>query len=231
MGHIFKTLIVTAGQGIKVEPTTDEFIQNVYDTAMQKLNAFYKINWTDRTPNIFIMPDRNTVDIIRKEKTETWLKAWTQGIGIYILDRNKYEPENEYAKADAYYETLIIHEFSHPFFAIASDGHTKPNWLNEGTAMYVSGQTKLFKTQRNTSNKTIDFKTFLEYYNKHDKGIYAESGIAVEVLANNFGNEKLLGLITKLKTVDSINEFNYRFAHIYGFKPSYEKFNELLKKR
>jgi len=42
-------------------------------------------------PNIIIVPDRKTIDLIKEQKTEDWYVGWCSGRDVYILDRNNYE--------------------------------------------------------------------------------------------------------------------------------------------
>ena len=59
--------------------------------------------------------------------------------------------------------------------------------------------------------------------------MYKEAGFAVEILYKNFGKEKLLKLIKLSSKINNKSKFNKLFQKIYGFQPSYIKFNELVK--
>ena len=74
------------------------------------------------------------------------------------------------------------------------------------------------------------FNEFLGFYDNGGRGVYAESGFAVHLLVKEFGKQKLLNLIKGLKSVSSQKDFTSLFVQIYGIEPTYEKFNELLKK-
>lgn len=47
------------------------------------------------------------------------------------------------------------------------------------------------------------FDNFLKYYYFADKGVYAKSGLAVEMLVKKYGNGKLLQVISDMKFINT----------------------------
>jgi hypothetical protein len=189
---------------------------------MKDLNKFYGIKWTFGRPNVIIARDRKQIDELKDIKTERWLIGWASGQFVYLLDRKTYNKESEHTYNEKFYRCSLRHELSHAFYAILSDRRTSPVWLCEGVAIYTSGQNNLKK-------KPDIFKTFLNFYDKGGRGVYSESGFAVEILIRKYGKKKILNLISLLGTVQNNISFLKLFKGIYGFKPNYKNFNILLK--
>lgn len=208
---------------LKIESFEDEFINRIYTESIDDLNKFYEINWTHHQPVVIMMKDRKAIDALKGESTEKWMVGHAEGNKVFILDRNNLESESDHKYSPDTYYSLLKHELSHCFYRILSNGHMKPVWLCEGVAIYTSGQNK--------EKRPVEcFNEFLGFYDNGGRGVYAESGFAVHLLVKEFGKQKLLNLIKGLKSVSSQKDFTSLFVQIYGIEPTYEKFNELLKK-
>jgi hypothetical protein len=144
--------------------------------------------------------------------------GWSEGRTIFILNRDNLEKESDHKYDTRTYSAFIKHELSHSFYGIISEGRQKPIWLNEGFAIYASGQ-NVFK------KKPTEFKRFLEFYEHGGKEIYAESGFFVQGLVEKFGKQKLLGLAKNLKNIRTKDEFERSFAKEYGFNLTYDEIN------
>jgi hypothetical protein len=201
----------------------DEFLQKIVEKSISELNEFYGIELKN-PPEIIVVPDRKTIDILWNKKTESWLIGWTKNDkNIYILDRNNFEKESNHTYHPDSYARLIKHELSHIYFSqLAGGRHSKPRWFAEGVAIYTSGQ-NIEKT------KPTEFKDFLEFTETGGSGVYKESGFAVELLVERFGKDKLLELIKGLNVIASSEAFDELFERICRFNPTYEEFNKLLK--
>ncbi|MDP2642041.1 MAG: hypothetical protein Q8P21_02000 [bacterium] len=185
---------------------------------MKSLNDFYGINWIHHTPIIFVVDNRETINLLKGEKTEDWLVGWANGSQIYILNKDNFEKESDHKyKLDEYY-ALIRHELSHCFYNILSSYNYFPYWLSEGVAAYTSGQNK-FK------NKPEKFSEFLDFYDRGGKGIYKESGFFVQDLVEKFGKQKLLDLVKRLKNIKTKEGFDELFTKQYGFNLAYDEIN------
>lgn len=205
----------------QVKLRKDRFADRIFGKAMKELGGFFGRKLENNQPNIFIVPDRNSIDLLFGMKTERWIVGWINGTDLFVLDRKNYEKEscNKYSEKD--YEALIKHELTHIFFGVLSGSRQQPLWLSEGLAVYLSGQNGQFR-------RPEKFVRFLRYYKNSDLHIYKESGFAVEFLVKKFGKKKLLRLIKSLKEVDSEKKFSEKFKDIYGFDLTYQNFNERM---
>lgn len=208
---------------LKIESFEDEFIEKICRESFDDLNDFYGIDWVHHQPVSIMVKDRKSIDLLKGEKTESWVVGWAEGNKVFILDRDNFNTESEHKYSPEKYYSLLKHEISHAFYRVLSDGNMKPVWLCEGVAIYTSGQNK--------EKRPIDrFKNFLAFQDIGGEGVYAESGFAVDLLVREFGKQKLLDLIKGQTSVTSQEDFMKSFVQIYGIEPVYEKFNELLKK-
>lgn len=205
----------------KAIPFEDNFIENTYKKSLDELNNFYEIGWVHHLPKIVIVDDRKTINLLRGEKTEDWLTGWSEGQNVFFLNKDNFEKESNHKYSPDTYSALIKHELSHSFFKVLSSGQSKPIWLNEGVAIYISGQNDFKK-------KPSVFSNFLEFYDNGGKKVYSESGFFVQALVEKYGKQKLLDLIKELKKIKSKEEFENYFKKEYGFKLSYEEINKQL---
>lgn len=201
----------------------DNFLEKIREESMKELDKFFKLNWIRNKPKVFLISDRETINTLREGNVADWVVGWTNGGNVYVLDRKNYENESSHKYSDEHYAALIKHELAHAFTLIVAGNKSKPKWLWEGVAIYLSGQNK-FK------RKPEKLKDFLAYYEQGGKGIYHESGFAVELLIKQSGEGKMLSLIKSLKNIKSEKEFKENFNKIYGFNPTYSEFNNLLRK-
>lgn len=204
----------------RITTETNDYYERILKESIDDLNKFYEINWVHHLPKIIVVADRKNIDALRSEKTEPWVVGWADGRSVYVLDKYNLEKESDHKYSQETYYSLIKHEVSHTFYSIVSDKRRKPIWLCEGVAIYTSGQ--------NTEKKRLStFKTFLDFFDD-GSGVYAESGFAVELLVEKFGKQKILELIRGLKFTEGKDSFDKLFEKVYGFIPTYEKFNEFL---
>lgn len=201
----------------------DTLLEKVYEKSMKEFNHFFGLNWNYNLPNIFLVPNRKTIDLLKGHKTESWVVGWVDRNNIFLLDKKNYNSESSNKYSQEEYLALLKHELCHLFFqGVSKGGFLKPRWIDEGVSIFLSGQTKLRK-------KPQKFEKFLDFYDKSGSGVYRESGFAVELLVNKYGKNKLLTLLKSLKEVNNQEQFNKLFKKIYSFSPSYKNFNKLLK--
>ena len=111
-------------------------------------------------------------------------------------------------------------------------GRSKPTWLTEGLAGYLSGQLKWREAPKKFERSLMFYDwSKLDWNEKKDcKGFYPESGFMVKMLVEKFGKEKLLKLLKKIKGKDlSEKEFKDKFKKNYGFDLNYEEINKYWK--
>ncbi len=186
---------------------------------LDELEDFFEIK-LDRAPKLIFVKTREEIDRLKSKKTEPWVVGWVDSGDIYILDKDNFEEESSHKYSEENYIALIKHELAHLFFSKLSKRRKKPYWLNEGVAIYVSGQLVFKKRPK-------EFKEFLSFGDVVGKKIYSESGFFIELLVNKFGKEKLLELIGRLSEINSEESFKKLFEEIYGFELSYEEINKL----
>jgi hypothetical protein len=210
----------------KIKEYKDKLIEKAYKDGMKEFNKFFGINWIYNTPNICVLNNRKEIDLFQY-KSSKWVIGFASGNAVYILDNKNMEKESEHKKhSKKKYSELVKHEICHLFYKIVSKmDNNKPRWLFEGVSIYLSGQLESKKIPNS-------FSTFIDSYEKDIKfGPYTEGGMAVKLLIQNFGKQKLLKLISNLRKTDNKKEFSRLFKKIYGFDLSYKNFNNLLNKK
>lgn len=205
----------------KIIPVTDKFLEKIHKDSLEELNAFYEINWVYNLPKIMVVKDRKTINLLRGAKTENWLIGWSDNKVVYVLNGRNFKRESSHKYDSKEYRRLIKHELSHLFFNVLSNGCHKPIWLNEGLAIYTSGQAEFRK-------KTVKFKKFLEFYDNGGREVYDEAGFFIQFLIEKFGKKKLLGLIKNLSKSETKKQFEKLFSKTYGFNLRYKEINSFL---
>jgi len=205
---------------LKIKPAKDKFIAKIYKKSMKELGEFYDIKWTMNMPNILVVNTRKELDVFYGSRSPSWVVGFASWNKIFLLNRKKFGKESSHKYSEKYYSSLIKHELSHLFFKIISRGNGNPKWLNEGTAIYTSGQNKERK-------KPEKFKTFLNFYKEAGAGVYEEAGFVVDMLVEKYGKAKLLKLIKISNKISSEGQFKSEFKKIYGFGLNYKELNKL----
>jgi len=195
-------------------------LDKVYEKSMEELDSFFELGWKYNRPNLILVPNRKTIDSLKGKETENWVVGWTSGNTVYMLSDENYETESNHKYSDEEYFALLKHELAHCFSHIISGFCQKPIWLLEGISIFLSGQLKL-------RPKPENYSRFIEFHEKGGKGVYSESGFAVEFLVKKYGKEKLLQLLKKAKESNSKKDFADLFKSIYDFELSYDNFEVL----
>ncbi|MDP2628465.1 MAG: hypothetical protein Q8P15_01050 [Nanoarchaeota archaeon] len=199
----------------------DKLTEMVYKKSMIELSKFYGLNWIKNRPSIIFVDTRKEINKLKSRKTEKWVIGWSERNKIFLLNPKKYKKESNHKYFRKEFIALIKHELSHSFFSMKTRRASyKPLWLNEGIAIFVSGQNKFKK-------KPEKFERVLSFYEEGGEGIYKESGFLIELLLNKFGKAKLIKLIEDLEKINSRKEFEKLFKRIYGFELNYEKINKI----
>lgn len=178
--------------------------------------AFYRLK-LNRKINLFLVEDRETIDLLKGKKTEDWFVGWASRDSIFLLNNDNYEKESKHKYSEEKYFSLLKHELAHCFTYILIESFKRPIWLAEGVSIFLSGQNKFRKTPER-------FEIFIDVYDKLDNRVYNEAGFAVEFLVKNYGKSKLLKLLKKSKESKSKKDFGRIFKEIYGFELKYSNF-------
>jgi len=201
----------------KLTPLKQPQLQKYKEKAMKELNNFFEMNWKRNTPKIFILDDRETVDLFREEESKDWVVGWSMGhSAVCILNPENIEKESSHRK-DYDIEKLIGHELAHAFFNFKF-GRSKFPWISEGIAIYLAGQLDKYKMPK-------EFTGFLE--GEDSKKIYKESGNAIKLLIDKFGKERLFEFFGKQRKVMDRTHLAEVFKDVYKLDLNYELFNEL----
>lgn len=201
-----------------IKSSDDKELHKIYKTSMKKLDKFFEINWKFNKPRLFLVKDRETIDLLRNKKTKKWVIGFVINKDLFVLDKKAFKKESSHKYSKKKYEKLIKHEMTHLYFKILSNSKVEPDWLWEGTAMYLEGLENVNKPQK--------LNNFLEFYSNKEKNalVYKESGWAVKYLIDEYGKSKLLKLIKSLKETNSKQSFSRKFKEIYGFNLEYKNF-------
>lgn len=203
--------------------TTQSYNKEVkafYDKAMKELIYFYGVNWIENTPVIYLVNSRESFDIISGYQTEDWAVGRALSYNkLLLLSPESYEKESRHKYSDEEYYSLLKHELSHLFYMIFSQGKG-PIWLDEGFAIYTSGELVI-------KNKPKELKNFLKYYSHEDEDTYDEVGFVVEGLIKKYGKEKVLGFLKLLPDIDSEESFNNEFEKYFEIGLEYGNMNKL----
>lgn len=187
---------------------------------MQELRKFYGINWVNNQPKVFIVDLREDINTIRREKTPDWLVGWAAGRAVYLLNKKTFDKESDHKYTELRYFRLLKHELSHLFYQMLTNS-SNPKWVNEGICLYLSGQI-------NSKEPPVEFKEFLEFFDKAGESIYKEAGFAVKLLVDEFGKDKFIEFLKSLKEVETRESLAKVFKETFGKELSYETFNKLL---
>lgn len=126
-----------------------------------------------------------------------WVIGLSAGKRIWVLDKSKWENQ----KMDL--AQLILHEFVH----IAINGTVKkkvPVWLNEGLAVYLSGQYEDYQLENNHIRTEMDFYQ-LAY---ESQNLYIIAGKVVTALADEYGAEILIQELLTSEEIETNRIFN-----------------------
>lgn len=205
----------------KISHQDDPFLEKILTESLADLNAFFELYWVHHLPRIIVVDDRATINALKGEKTEPWVVGWSEVKNIYVLDRDSFEKESDHAYSEKEYAALIKHELAHSFFNALSGGTYKPIWLNEGIAIYTSGQNAYKKRPER-------FGVFLNYFDKGGKDLYAEAGFFVQMLVEKHGKQKLLDIVKNLKNIKTPEDLSFAFETAFGFPLSYRAIDAAL---
>lgn len=203
----------------KVTPLKDTKLQEYKDIAMKELNEFFEKNWVRNTPKIFMVDDRETINLLREQETKDYIACWSYGtFAIFVLNPKNVSKESSHDKDNYNLRQRIKHELCHSFFYLFF-GKSNFNWINEGIAIYVSGEFP------DRYSQPEEFKGFLD-----NRNVYTESGGAFKLLLDNFGKETVFEFFGKQSGVKDNVKLNEIFKEVFKEDLSYSFFNDLKNK-
>lgn len=137
------------------------------------------------------------LEMITGNRLPRWVIGLSAGKRIWVLDKSKWENQ----KMDL--AQLILHEFVH----IAINGTVKkevPVWLNEGLAVYLSGQYEDYQLENSHIRTEIDFSQ-LTY---ESQNLYIIAGKVVTALTDAYGTEMLIQELLTSEEIETSRIFN-----------------------
>jgi len=194
-----------------ISKSNNTFLSKTYKSSMADLSSFFRIGQDKVNPNIILIPDRATFDLLQGRKSEDWGVGWQKAEDVYLLNPRNYQSESSHIYSDEKYTALLKHELCHCFIEIITNRYYRPVWLNEGLAVFLSGQNKFHS--KPTSLKTFPFDDF---YDKSGPGVYTKAGFIVEFLVKKFSKQKILKLLKQSKQFNSAEKFRKLFKQVYG---------------
>jgi len=202
----------------KITPLDNPVLQEYKDKAIKELNEFFNQKWVFNTPKLFVVDDRNSINLLKEQETEDWVVGWSMGrTAVCILNPDNMSKESSHDGSTYNIEHLVKHELCHSFFQMVF-GQCKFAWINEGVSVYVAGQLDKYSMPR-------EFDGFLE-----GKKIYQESGNAIKLLIDNFGKKTLFEFLKAQSEVEKPEDLNAIFENIFKSKLTYTFFNDLKDK-
>lgn len=138
------------------------------------------------------------LEMITGNRLPRWVIGLSAGKRIWVLDKSKWENQ----KMDL--AQLILHEFVH----IAINGTVKkevPVWLNEGLAVYLSGQYEDYQLENSHIRTEIDFSQ-LTY---ESQNLYIIAGKVVTALTDAYGTEMLIQELLTSEEIETSRIFNH----------------------
>lgn len=211
---------------LEVSTRENKELEDFFEESIADIGKFFKLNWVQNKPKLFVLNDRKTINELKGQKTEDWIVGFTRCNDVYVLAFDKFGTESKQKYSREQYRATLKHELTHAFTRlikskVALRKYTmKPIWLTEGIAIFLSGQLQF----RKTPPKGYNFKEFLNFHDEGGQGVYKESGFAVKYLIEEFGGDKMLTLIKKSAETEKEEDFKKLFKEICGFELDYKNF-------
>lgn len=205
---------------LQIVPFNKEY-QDVIDKAVKEFEKFFEVKLSQKICLIYLNSRQQFDDVIGR-KTQPFETAYSNSNFIFLMAEDVYEQESNKKYNPQSILLTLRHEVCHKFFQKTA-WISRPVWLNEGAAIYLSGQLK--------NRSIIDkFSNFLLFENSNyidGQDVYLESGFVVEKLISKFGREKFLSLLKSIRQVPNNQDFIKKFNRVYGFELNYDNINNL----
>lgn len=198
-------------------------VEEALEEGLKVLANFSGVTWIENKPKVFLLNTREEVDLLRGKKTERWVKGFTLGKDICVINFDKLETLCGRKYSEEEYAMLVKHELCHLYYAMLTNKKRLPVWLIEGMAIYFSGQLKSKKAPEKFTN-------FLDYFSNGGNEVYRESGFVMKLLLDKFGKEKVVQLIKEMNVVNTEEDVRNAFKEIFGIDLTYEAINDLYTK-
>jgi len=176
--------------------------------------------------NIIFIKKRVELNKARGYKTKKWeVGGIFEDDTILIFDKEVFDKVSPHPKK--YFYSTLVHEIAH-IYTEKHFGFLYPIWLTEGIAYVVARQDKEIKKY-----KKKDIRK--GHYDKDwiKDTYYTSSCRFTKYLLDNFGKDKLMGLMKILKMYEKKREFYKKFEKVFGksFNRVYKDYQKIVEKK
>ncbi|MDZ7340807.1 MAG: peptidase MA family metallohydrolase [candidate division KSB1 bacterium] len=150
--------------------------------------------------SVFLTPSQQIYDQFAGQRIPRWSDGLASpGRNTIILKSPRWmPPETDHA-------AIAVHELTHLLLHHAAKGQPIPRWLNEGLAIYYSGEKEFTATtlvsKALATNSLIpldEIDKVLDFHRSKAQLAYQQSHLAVEYLIRNYGHDAVKNIIHKI---------------------------------
>lgn len=172
-----------------------------------KLSHELAVNLID-TVSVFITPSKKAFDQIVGQDFPKWSDGLAAPVkNIIILKSARWMPP------ETDNEAIAIYELTHIIIDRATKGNPIPRWLNEGFAVYYSGEkgyaSSTLISKALVTNSIIplsDIDEVLQFHKDKAQLAYQQSYLAVNYLFQNYGSDAVKQIIQKVGEGYNLNQ-------------------------
>lgn len=203
----------------KLTDLKKDIYQTDIDESVTFFGDFFEIKLQPR-PCLILVDSHKQFEQIISKPIPNWLTGYNVYNLVFVLHPDKWQTESNHQYSPDKFKATLKHEICHIYFKKIT-GSSQPIWLNEGLALYLSGQLKF----RKDPGKLDNFLQFSTDNTIGNQTVYDQSGFAVQTLHQKYGKQNLLKLIKSIKTLKSPSKFSTLFQKIYKIPLTYQTFN------
>jgi hypothetical protein len=193
-------------------------MEKILEEINQELSLFF--NFKAEQPLLFLVDNREDMDLIWGKKTEDWFVGAFKHNSVYIFNPEIFEKVSSHKIEE--FRQILKHEYCHAYYARLTNGY-RPLWLNEGLACFLSGKKLILKDDY--KDKLLDI---FSYFDKTNSDIYKVGQYWVQFLLEKFGKKKFINLIKAMRLISTERQFSDKFYEIYSFKFNRSSFQEFI---
>jgi len=184
-----------------------EFVLKTCVSAGQMLTAALQIQLADSI-TIFLSPSQQ----IFQRLVGQHIPKWSNGLAapfsnVIVLKSPSWLPHENDSRA------IIVHELTHLFVNKAAGGKPVPRWLNEGLAIYYSGE-KAYASGSQVSKALLtgslialsEIDDVLEFHQEKAQLAYQQSYLAVVYLIDRYQRASVLRILSEISSGKSSND-------------------------